>query len=291
MSWRPWTPSQKADKPIFVTERLTDPDKIADFLARAKSKGYLPDASLGGSDAPASRPQSPGRRWPPPSYEHAFSRRPPATSTGLETALSTVGGAVAGTLWWAHRASVELPCTGDGRGCDLVNASRWAHVTLGPWHDIPLALLGFLSYLALLTLAMMKLGADTEQARRLLHVPFWLHQPAAGPATRSIYSTSPTSSSARSASGASRRPPSMTLLFDDGHRRSYSTPPPIARPWLLPQLCFRDEAHHPCLETIKKTVLDGDLAGPPRWRVLRHQQTEQRRRAAAAAEVQWRYPC
>ena len=91
-----------------------------------------------------------------------------------ETALSTVGAAIAGTLWWAHRSNVELPCTGDGRGCDLVNASRWAHVTLGPWHDIPLALLGFLSYLALLTLAMMKLGAETEPARRLLHGPFWV---------------------------------------------------------------------------------------------------------------------
>ena len=37
---------QKDGKPIFVTERLADPDKIADFLARAKSKGYLPDAAL-----------------------------------------------------------------------------------------------------------------------------------------------------------------------------------------------------------------------------------------------------
>ena len=102
---------------------------------------------------------------------------PPAVSPlfyWLETALSTVGGAIAGTLWWAHRANVELPCTGDGHGCDLVNASRWAHVTLGPGHDIPLALLGFLTYLALLTLAMMKLGADTERSRRLLHVPFWI---------------------------------------------------------------------------------------------------------------------
>ena len=43
---------QKAGKPVFVTERLTDPDKIADFLARAKSKGYLPDAALATPTAP-----------------------------------------------------------------------------------------------------------------------------------------------------------------------------------------------------------------------------------------------
>ena len=44
---------QKAEKPVFVTERLTDPDKIADFLARAKSKGYLPDAALARPTPPA----------------------------------------------------------------------------------------------------------------------------------------------------------------------------------------------------------------------------------------------
>ncbi|MBV9851194.1 MAG: vitamin K epoxide reductase family protein [Armatimonadetes bacterium] len=90
-----------------------------------------------------------------------------------ETALSVVGAGIAGTLWWAHRSNIELPCTGDGHGCDLVNDSPWAHVTLGPWHDVPVALLGFLTYLVLLTLAMMKLGADTERGRRRLHGPFW----------------------------------------------------------------------------------------------------------------------
>ena len=90
-----------------------------------------------------------------------------------ESILSVIGAGIAGTLWWAHRAHVELPCTGDGRGCDLVNASPWAHVTLGPWHDVSVALLGLLGYLALLTLAMAKLGADTERARERLHGPFW----------------------------------------------------------------------------------------------------------------------
>ena len=90
----------------------------------------------------------------------------------LETALSVAGAAIAGTLWWAHRANIELPCTADG-GCTVIADSRWAHLSLGPWHDLPTALLGFLTYLALLTLAMMKLGAETVRSRQWLHVPFW----------------------------------------------------------------------------------------------------------------------
>ena len=197
---------QKAGKPIFVTERLTDPDKIADFLARAKSKGYLPDAALGEARPPPAAPAA-----GPQVAANLPMNTPPAAVPPffywLETALSVVGAAIAGTLWWAHRANVELPCTGDGRGCDLVNASRWAHVTLGPWHDIPLALLGFLSYLALLTLAMMKLGADTEQQPAACSTPPSGCSACSGPPTRCTCSTSPTSSSARSASGASPRRP------------------------------------------------------------------------------------
>ncbi len=90
----------------------------------------------------------------------------------LETALSAVGAAIAGTLWWAHRANVDLPCTAGG-GCDQVNASAWSHLTLGPLHEVPVALLGLVGYLVLLTLAMMKLGAETERARRLLGGTFW----------------------------------------------------------------------------------------------------------------------
>jgi endo-alpha-1,4-polygalactosaminidase (GH114 family) len=51
---------QKAGKPVFVTERLTDPDKIADFLTRAKTKGYVPDAALAPPVVPApSAPPTP----------------------------------------------------------------------------------------------------------------------------------------------------------------------------------------------------------------------------------------
>jgi uncharacterized membrane protein len=91
----------------------------------------------------------------------------------IEAALSFLGAGIAGTLWWAHRQHVDLPCTADG-GCSQVAGSRQAYVTLGPWHDVSVALLGFLAYLALLTLSMLKLGSDSPGAiglwRRLLWV-------------------------------------------------------------------------------------------------------------------------
>lgn len=101
-----------------------------------------------------------------------MNRAVPPAFYWVENVLSVLGAGIAGTLWWAHRAAIDLPCTADG-GCEVIAASRWAHVTVGPWHDVPVALLGFLSYLVLLTLAMMKLGAETERACRLLHIPFW----------------------------------------------------------------------------------------------------------------------
>ena len=85
-----------------------------------------------------------------------------------QTALAFAGAAVAGTLWWAHRANVTLPCTAGG-GCDVVAASRWAHVSVGFLHDVPLALCGFVSYLVLLTLAMLKWGTDNPKTARVLH--------------------------------------------------------------------------------------------------------------------------
>jgi uncharacterized membrane protein len=91
----------------------------------------------------------------------------------LETGLSAVGAGIAGTLWWAHRSNIELPCTSGG-GCGEVNASRWSHLTFGPMHDVPIALLGLLTYLVLLTLAMAKMGAEAGRTCRLLHGPLWV---------------------------------------------------------------------------------------------------------------------
>lgn len=90
----------------------------------------------------------------------------------VEAALSFAGAGVAGTLWWAHRRHIELPCTADG-GCAQVAASPQAFVTIGPWHDVSVALLGFLGYLALMTLSMMKLGAETPHTARGLHRLLW----------------------------------------------------------------------------------------------------------------------
>lgn len=89
-----------------------------------------------------------------------------------EAVLSFFGAGIAGTLWWAHHNNVELPCTSGG-GCDVVAASAWAHVRLGPWHDVPLALLGFLAYLGLLTLSMAKLGSDSPAHQRALQRLLW----------------------------------------------------------------------------------------------------------------------
>jgi uncharacterized membrane protein len=91
----------------------------------------------------------------------------------LETLFSALGAGIAGTLWWAHRINYELPCTSGG-GCDTVNASSWSHITLGPLHQVPVALLGLITYLVLLTLAMSKIGAETERSCRVLHVLFLL---------------------------------------------------------------------------------------------------------------------
>ncbi len=89
-----------------------------------------------------------------------------------EAVLSFFGAGIAGTLWWAHRNNVDLPCTSDG-GCGLVAASSWSRLTLGPFHDIPVALLGFLAYLGLLTLSMAKLGSDDPALQRALQRLLW----------------------------------------------------------------------------------------------------------------------
>jgi len=100
-----------------------------------------------------------------------------------ETVLAFLGSGVAGTLWWAHSHRVDLPCTNDG-GCDIVAASKWAHVTLaGQTFDV--ALMGFLGYLALLTLGMAKAGADNPVMAGRLHWLVWLI--SAGGAAYSIY--------------------------------------------------------------------------------------------------------
>ena len=61
--------------------------------------------------------------------------------------LSILGIGVAGYLTWVHYGDISLLCVGGGGGCATVQASDQSKL-LG----IPVALLGLLSYLALLVL-------------------------------------------------------------------------------------------------------------------------------------------
>lgn len=104
--------------------------------------------------------------------------------TMLEAALSFVGAGIAGLLWWAHREDVSLPCTSNG-GCAAVADSAWSHLSLGPWHDIPVALLGCLGYVLLLSLSMLRLASESEIVTRILARVVWLV--SAGGTTYSWY--------------------------------------------------------------------------------------------------------
>lgn len=95
------------------------------------------------------------------------------TCTMIEAALSFVGAGIAGTLWWKDQMHQDVPCSADG-GCEIVAASSWSHVDLGLWHHVPVALLGLLGYVALLTLAMLRLGSDSAVWNRRGHRLIWL---------------------------------------------------------------------------------------------------------------------
>jgi uncharacterized membrane protein len=75
----------------------------------------------------------------------------------LETILSIGGTGVAGTLYWAHRSGVQLPCS-TGDGCDLVNSSHWAIVA-----GVPLSLIGTAGYVVLLFCSVIKATSDDQQ--------------------------------------------------------------------------------------------------------------------------------
>jgi uncharacterized membrane protein len=81
------------------------------------------------------------------------------------TTLSFLGAGLSGTLWWAHRYHVDVPCSAGG-GCEEVWSSDYAYITLGPIHGMPVALVGLIGYVLLFTLGMMKAGADTLSGYR-----------------------------------------------------------------------------------------------------------------------------
>ena len=95
------------------------------------------------------------------------------TCTVIEAALSFVGAGIAGTLWWSDRIHQDVPCSADG-GCEIVAASAWSHLDLLFWHSVPVALLGLLGYIGLLTLAMLRLAVERETVDRYLHRLIWL---------------------------------------------------------------------------------------------------------------------
>jgi uncharacterized membrane protein len=83
-----------------------------------------------------------------------------------QAAFSFAGAIVAGAIWWAHRRNIDLPCTSGG-GCELVMSSAWSQIHLLGL-TIPLAFLGFLAYLTLLVLSLLKWASETDRAIGLL---------------------------------------------------------------------------------------------------------------------------
>jgi uncharacterized membrane protein len=85
----------------------------------------------------------------------------------LQAGLAFCGAADAGTLYWAHKSNVELPCTSGG-GCDLVYQSHWSHILI-LHHSIPIALVGAFAYAVILLTAALKLTSESERLSRGLH--------------------------------------------------------------------------------------------------------------------------
>jgi uncharacterized membrane protein len=82
----------------------------------------------------------------------------------VELILSFVGTGIAGTLYFAHRNNIELPCS-TGGGCDLVNASHWAH-----FYGFPVSLIGIAGYGVLAMLSVLKLNAPDRRAQGILRL-------------------------------------------------------------------------------------------------------------------------
>jgi len=82
--------------------------------------------------------------------------------SSAQALLALAGTADAGTLYWAHRSGVDLPCT-SGDGCDLVNASHWSHIG-----NVPITLLGLAAYISLLFASTLKPTVSSDSIARNL---------------------------------------------------------------------------------------------------------------------------
>jgi len=82
-----------------------------------------------------------------------------------ELVLSFIGALIAGTKYFADKNHIDLPCTADG-GCEIVANSSWSHLSLFGL-SIPVALLGLAGYVLILTIVMVRMGADDPRPARL----------------------------------------------------------------------------------------------------------------------------
>ena len=85
-----------------------------------------------------------------------------------EAFLAFAGAGIAATIWQADRMHEDLPCSANG-GCAIVAASAWSHLDLVVFHQVPVALLGLIGYVALLSLAMLRFGTDSPRLDGRLH--------------------------------------------------------------------------------------------------------------------------
>jgi uncharacterized membrane protein len=80
--------------------------------------------------------------------------------------LSALGTVDAGLLYLLDTKRVDLPCTSDG-GCEKVANSIYSQVHVFG-HAYPIALIGIIGYVALLSMAMAKAASETEGNVNLL---------------------------------------------------------------------------------------------------------------------------
>ena len=71
----------------------------------------------------------------------------PGRLRAIAIALAVAGVAVAGYLTWIHYGEIDPVCVGGGGGCERVQASEYSEVA-----GIPVALLGLVTYIAILGL-------------------------------------------------------------------------------------------------------------------------------------------
>jgi uncharacterized membrane protein len=75
--------------------------------------------------------------------------------------LSSLGTIDAGLSYLEATKRLDLPCTSDG-ACEAVAASVYGHIDLFG-HDLPVALLGIIGYVTILTLSMAKAASESRK--------------------------------------------------------------------------------------------------------------------------------